>query len=79
MTKRIRTFAGLRYPVQPPAEAAGVPAHNVADLPPAANFPPTGGVAFVVRILDNPQGFASSTGSSWISEVDGSDLGPGDG
>jgi hypothetical protein len=55
-----------------PSPALSVPAYAVAFLPAASASPNS-----VVRVTDNPQGLASSDGVNWISEVDGTNLGPG--
>lgn len=53
-------------------EALNIPAYEVADLPSAVL-----NAQKMVRVTDNPQGTAQSNGSVWISDVDGTDLGPG--
>lgn len=54
--------------------AMPIPAYLIADLPLASMYPNC-----LIRVIDNPQGQASSNGTTWISEVDGTDLGPGHG
>lgn len=67
----MRSAVPVAVPVEP-APALAVPAYAAAFLPAAAANKDT-----VVRVTDNPQGLAVSDGISWLSEVDGSNLGPG--
>lgn len=59
---------------QVPVVALTIPAYAAANLPFAAGAPNG-----MVRVTDNPQGTATSNGQVWISDVDGTDLGPGHG
>lgn len=55
-------------------QALPIPSYKMADLPLASANPQS-----IVIITDNPQGQARSDGVNWLSEVDGSSLGPGNG
>lgn len=55
-----------------PLAALRLPAYMLNALPAAADWDNG-----IVRIIDNPQGTATSNGVVWISDVDGSNLGPG--
>lgn len=66
--------AGLGGQTSQPRAALTVPAYMLADLPSAAQYPNA-----IVRVIDNPQGTATSNGMVWLSDVDGSNLGDGNG
>jgi hypothetical protein len=57
-----------------PLDALPVPAYMLDHLPDATKWNNA-----MVRIIDNPQGTATSNGVVWLSDVDGSNLGSGNG